>query len=119
MDLVADNSFYSCFLNDINETEILIRYLDNFKHHIGPRIKDELSKSNNYIQIANHQNLNYFPESQLNISAIVSPLFSSEEKHKGEQSEESQISANFYYCARLNIIVQNFKTVQSLLNRNI
>jgi len=42
-DFVGDNSFYSCYLNDIEKPDVLIIYLDSFKHHIGPRIKNEMS----------------------------------------------------------------------------
>ena len=103
MDFVADNSFYSCFLNDIDESYVLIAYLDSFKHHIGPKIKEELSKSSNYNKIKNHRNLNYFPKSQLNISSIVEPLFSSEEKHQGEQ--EVIAVAYMTYCINQDLIV--------------
>ena len=64
-DFVGDNSFYSCYLNDIEKPDVLIIYLDSFKHHIGPRIKNEMSCSTNYFKIKTHKNFNYFPESNL------------------------------------------------------
>ena len=103
MDFVADNSFYSCFLNDIQETTTLIKYLDSYKHHVGPKIKKEMSQSSEYDKIKNHQNINYFPSSQLNIAAIVEPLFSNEEKHQGEQ--EVIAVAYMTYCLNQKLII--------------
>ena len=102
-DFVGDNSFYSCYLNDIDKPDVLIIYLDSFKHHIGPMIKNEMSCSANYCKVKSHKNLNYFPETNLNISAIVSPLFSSEERHKGEQEVLSV--AYMTYCLNHDLII--------------
>ena len=72
-DFVGDNSFYSCYLNDIEKPDVLIIYLDSFKHHIGPRIKNEMSCSTNYFKIKTHKNFNYFPESKIfSNSALIS-----------------------------------------------
>lgn len=117
-DFVGDNSFYSCYLNDINKPEVLIIYLDSFKHHIGPTIKKEMSGSTNYGKIKSHKNLNYFPETNLNISAIVSPLFSSEERHKGEQEVVS--IAYITYCFNHDlIIVIDEKGPRNIIENNI
>ena len=119
MDFVADTTFYSCFLNDIEEPQFLIRYLDSFKHHIGPKVKKEISSSENYHLIQNHRNLNCFPDLRIaDISTIINPLFSNQEKHKGEQ--EAIAIAYVAFCLNQDlIIVIDEKNARNVLVNNI
>jgi len=46
--LVADTSFYSLFISDIQSPSYLIRILENFTAIIPPKVSNELDKLENH-----------------------------------------------------------------------
>ena len=98
MNLFADTTFYSCFLNDVHEPEFLVKCLDSFKCHIGPIVKKELSRSENYYLIEKNPNINYVDYESFNLPKIIAPFLSSEEKAKGEH----EVIAYAYHAVQSN-----------------
>jgi len=82
--VVADSSFYICFLDDIKRPEYLIRLLDHFEFVLGKIIHKEIKKSPNYSRIENivKRKVLYFEYE--NYGEILRPFFSMEEIQKGE-----------------------------------
>jgi hypothetical protein len=94
-DLIADASFYICFLDCIKESDCLIRILDNFNTHIPPKISKEISISNNWSKISGHKNLNHFDIPPFDIGKVIQPFLSERELEKGEY--DIIITAYFFY----------------------
>lgn len=82
INLVADSSFYICFLDDIDCPNDLLHILKHFLAHIPPRVNEEISKCKNYSVLKNH--VNFFRESKLDLGKLLEPFFSKDEKLKGE-----------------------------------
>lgn len=84
--VVSDSSFYICFLNDITRPGLLIRIIESepFQFVIGPVIKSEVKKSQNFDEISQtfHTNLEVF--SYYKYGEIIRPLLSLDEIEKGE-----------------------------------
>lgn len=83
-ELVADSSFYICFLDCIKDTKSLIEILDNFKAHIPPKVSEEIRNSPNWRRISNHKNLNHFSNPPFDIGKLIQPFLSKQEIKKGE-----------------------------------
>lgn len=94
-DLIADASFYICFLDCIGDSKSLIKILDNFKVHVPPKVNDEISKSKNWCNISEHKNLNFFSNSPFDVGKIIQPFLSKNEIKKGEY--DIIITAYFFY----------------------
>lgn len=91
--MLADSTFYLCFLDDIEQPEVLKRLLDNFTFLITPIVYDEVSKSRNF----KHVKLN--PKIVLvrkeNLGEALRPFFSRKEIEKGE-TEVIELAYQFY-----------------------
>lgn len=94
-ELVADSSFYICFLDCINKSDYLIRILDNFKTHIPPKVSEEIKDSKNWRKISNHKNLNTFFVPSFDIGKPIQPFLSKQEIKRGEY--DIIITAYFVY----------------------
>jgi predicted nucleic acid-binding protein len=99
--IIADSSFYICFLDDIKKPAFLIHLLkfERFRFTIGPIIKGEINKSPNYpaieIEIKSHVRVfEYYSYGE-----ILKPVFSIEEMIKGEH----EVVAIAYILNFLNI----------------
>lgn len=103
IDLIADSSFYLCFLDDIKCPDDLSRIIDNFTAHLSPRVDSEIQKSGNYKKISNHKNLNIFRPADFEIGELVRPFFSKDEVNKGEH--EIVIVAYFTYNLKNNLVL--------------
>lgn len=102
-DLVADSSFYLCFLDDIDCPNDLISVIDNFRANIPPRIHSEVTKSKNYHLINKHKNLNIFTFANFDIGELIRPFFSKEEIVRGEH--EIIVVAYFFYNINKNFLL--------------
>jgi predicted nucleic acid-binding protein len=80
--MLADSSFYLCFLDDIEQPDVLIKILDRCDFLITPIVYKEVSKSNNFGYIQSNPNIIIFPKE--NLGEILRPFFSKKEIEKGE-----------------------------------
>ncbi len=102
-DLVADSTFYLCFLDDIDSPEDLVSIINNFKIHLSPIVYFELKKSKNFEKISKHRNINLFAIADFNIGELVKPFFSRSEINRGEH--ELIVVAYFAYNLNQNLIL--------------
>ncbi len=82
--VVADSSFYICFLDDIKKPEYLIRLVDHFEFVLGKIIHKEIRKSPNYSGRKNIMKKKVLYFEYENYGEILRPFFSMEEIQKGE-----------------------------------
>ncbi len=94
-EIVADASFYICFLDCVGKKDYLVKILDKFKTHIPPKVEEEVKKSKNWKDISKHKNLNYFFKPCFDVGKVIQPLLSKEEIKKGEY--DIIITAYFLY----------------------
>lgn len=59
-EIIADSSFYICFLDDINMPEMLTRLISKFDFIITPTIVKEIEISKNYKYIKGNSNIHLF-----------------------------------------------------------
>jgi predicted nucleic acid-binding protein len=80
--IIADSSFYLCFLDDINEPSFLDRIIDKFDFYITPIVEHEikfeknemLKRNEKIIRVGNH----------INFGEILKPFLSVKSLEKGE-----------------------------------
>lgn len=102
-DLIADSSFYICFLDDIQCYEDLLKIMDHFKVHISPKVSEEISKSNHFSKIKFHKNINNFTLPNFDIGELIKPFFSKDQVVKGEH--EVIVIAYFIYNLKKNLLL--------------
>jgi predicted nucleic acid-binding protein len=81
-EVVADSSFYICFLDDIKQPQYLLRILDKFDFVMGPVVRKEVEASGNYSYIADAPDIKSFEVEPF--GELLSPFFSVSEIEKGE-----------------------------------
>ncbi len=91
--MLADSSFYICFLDDIEQPEVLKKILTSFKFLITPIVYKEVSKSANFKHIESNPKIVLFPEE--NLGEALRPFFSEKEIEKGE-TEVIELAYQFY-----------------------
>ncbi|MHC3128662.1 MAG: hypothetical protein IBV52_01110 [Candidatus Bathyarchaeota archaeon] len=91
--MLADSSFYLCFLEDIEQPEVLLRILNRFDFLITPIVYKEVSKCNNFECIQSNPKIIMFPKK--NLGEILRPFFSKKEIEKGE-TEVIELAYEFY-----------------------
>lgn len=96
-EIIADSSFYICFLDDINRPEILCKIINEFDFIITPLVKNEIKKSKNYFHLQNNKNI-AFIQFSLDYGEILKAFFSKEEIIKGEH----EVIGTAYILYRLN-----------------
>ena len=81
--MIADSSFYICFLDDITCPSFLNTVLSGpFQFLVTPTVHDEIKRSKNYTQIQRNNITEMdFP---FDISRILKPFFGKDETVKGE-----------------------------------
>ncbi|MFH1311080.1 MAG: hypothetical protein ABIH65_01605 [Nanoarchaeota archaeon] len=98
--LIADNSFYSFFLDDTYNPELLKDILRSFEAQITPFIYEELKRCRHFKIIEEVKDMiNVFSEKDLNIGEILRPLMSDKEINKGEH----EVIALGYICHNLKM----------------
>ena len=83
--VIADSSFYICFLDDIKKPSYLKRIITHFRFVIGRIVKNEISKSSMYrsIEPLINQAVDNFSIDE-NFGELLKPFFSIKEIEKGE-----------------------------------
>ena len=122
--IVADSSFYLCFLDDINKSNELIRIIDHFDFLLTPIVRNEIIKSKNYVKIKNHKNIQP-TDFSISLGEILVPLFGKEEITKGEHEVIGvsyllyQLKENFYFIlddsSARNFVLKNLKCLSELM----
>lgn len=86
MKVVADSSFYICFLDDIRRPKYLIRIIKNFEFLIGEILENEIRQSQNYFHVKNFigTKIILFDYKDYFYGELLKPLFSVGEIRKGE-----------------------------------
>ena len=114
--IIADSSFYICFLDDINNTTFLnLLYQHSFKFLTTKIINDEINKSASYLEVENGLVSQFsFP---YNISEILRPFFGKEEIFKGEH-EVIALAYVYYHIDHEFIIILDEKGPRKFLNDN-
>lgn len=92
-EILADSSFYLCFLDDIEQPNVLKRVLDNFDFLITPMVYKEVSKSIHFNVVRNHPKIILVPKE--NLGEGLRPFFSKKEIEKGE-TEVIELAYRFY-----------------------
>jgi hypothetical protein len=96
-DLVADSSFYLCFLDDIECPLDLVEILKKFKAHVSTRILSEISKSRRADKVKKH--INIFEEGIPNLGEALRPFLTQKQIDSGE----SEVLILAYICFNLGI----------------
>ena len=103
--IVADASFYICFLNDIDSPQPLMKILDSFTAHLSKKLYEEIAKAKNIETIlkSRKEKLNIFTEAPFELGAVTKPFFSKSEIAKGEH--EVVVIAYLYYNAGMRFFL--------------
>lgn len=80
--IVADASFYLCFLDDIKEPQILVVLLDNFTFYLPPAVFGEIRASESFFHIRSHRNMRQVTGYEY--GAILEPFFGRKQLDRGE-----------------------------------
>jgi predicted nucleic acid-binding protein len=80
--IIADSSFYICFLTDIEEPEILDRVIDKFDFYITPLVEHEI-KIDDYEELKKNEKIIRVGD-YINFGEILKPFFSTKSIEKGE-----------------------------------
>jgi predicted nucleic acid-binding protein len=112
--IVADSTFYLCFLEDIHKPDVLIHVLDNFDLLITPLVQREVSNSSNFIKIQLHPKL--VPYQKENLGEALRPLFSEKQIRKGE-TEVIELAYDFYINGKSTMFILDDKQPRSFVHR--
>ncbi|MFH1473744.1 MAG: hypothetical protein ABIE55_02520 [Candidatus Aenigmatarchaeota archaeon] len=118
-DLLADSSFYICFLDNIKSPENLIKILEKFSSSFPPVIFSEVKKSKRSKEIFENKklNINIF-EGEIHISEVLRPFFSIEQKERGEH--ELIVLAFICYNMKMKFeLVIDDKQARNFIKRNL
>lgn len=114
--ILADSSFYLCFLEDIEQPEVLIRILDRFDFLITPIVYEEVSKSENFKCIQSNPKIILFPKE--NFGEILRPFFSKRQIEKGE-TEVIELAYEFYADGDPKMFILDEKDPRLFVMRNL
>lgn len=81
--MLADSTFYLCFLEDIEKPDILLKMLSTFKFIVPPLVFEEVRVCKNYKHMRG-VNTVIILYSEMNLGEVLKPFFSTEEVKKGE-----------------------------------
>lgn len=94
--IIADSSFYVCFMDTLKDTSFLDTIVSKFHIQLSPLVHKEISKSKNFepFYSKNKARINVFEEPVFEIGELLKPFFSKDQKLKGEH----EILAVAYFC---------------------
>ena len=92
-EILADSSFFLCFLDDIEQPEVLKRILYRFDFLVTPIVYKEVSKSIHFKHVQNHPKIILVPKE--NLGEALRPFFSEKEIERGE-TEVIELAYQFY-----------------------
>jgi predicted nucleic acid-binding protein len=97
--LIPDSTFFSFFLHNVDEPDFLKRIVHNFYVEVPPRINEEVKNCKNAKFIDEIKDRLHIFEAKLNFTELLKPLFSNEQKQKGEHD----VIVVGYFCYELGI----------------
>jgi predicted nucleic acid-binding protein len=114
--MLADSSFYLCFLEDIAQPEVLLKILQRFDFLITPTVYKEVSKSNSFGRIQSSPKLKLLPKESL--GEILKPFFSKKEIEKGE-TEVIELAYEYYVADKPKTFIIDDKEPRLFVLRNL
>lgn len=114
--IVADSTFYLCFLEDIHKPEVLIHVLDFFDFLITPLVQEEVSRSISYTEIQSHPKLIPYPKE--NLGEALRPFFSEKQIQKGE-TEVIELAYDFFINGNPKLFILDDKQPRSFVHRTL
>jgi len=114
--IVADSSFYICFLHDIQKPEILLLMLRAFDFAMGDKVHCEISKCIDYYFIRDNEHI--VVVSDINFSEVLKPFFSKYENEKGE-GEIIALAVLLYGMDRLNTFILDDDGPREFVEKNL
>jgi predicted nucleic acid-binding protein len=115
--IVADSTFYLCFLDDIKRPDCLVIVLKNFTFYLPRTVVTELSISEGYNLIKNHVGTVEVKDNY-NYSEILTPFFSKKQIKKGE-AEAVALAHIFYRTARCDKLILDDGEARSFVASNL
>ena len=114
--IVADSSFYICFLEDINRSDFLLFLLDRYDFAVGNKIHMEISRCEHYGIIKGNPHLAILPD--YNFSEALRPFFSDYENVKGE-GEAIALAVILYGLRRIDRLILDEDGPRSFVENNL
>jgi predicted nucleic acid-binding protein len=114
--IVADSTFYLCFLEDIKRPEVLTNVLDKFDLLITPLVYKEVNRSSNFSGIKTHPKLILYPKE--NLGEALRPFFSEKQILKGE-TEVIELAYDFYIGRTPKMLILDDKQARSFVLRHL
>ncbi len=114
--VVADSSFYICFLHDIQNPELLHILLREFEFAMGQKVHWEICNCTNYDSIRNNEHIVVVTD--MNFSEILRPFFSKYEIEKGE-GEIVALAVLLHGLNRLHILILDDDAPREFVERNL
>ncbi len=115
--VIADSSFYICFLEDINKPSFICSlFSHSFKFYISTIIHDEISKSGNFRHIKD--GLNIQTNLDYKIDEILKPFFGKNEVRRGEHEAIALAFLYYEHKVDFNIIFDDME-VRKFIQKNI
>ena len=114
--MLADSSFYLCFLEDIEQPEVLTRILSRFDFLITPIVYKEVSKSGNFECVRSNPKIILFPKE--NLGEALRPFFSKRQMEKGE-TEVIELAYEFYADSAPKMFILDDKEPRLFVMQNL
>ena len=114
--MLADSTFYLCFLEDIEQPEVLKRLLDSFTFLITPIVYNEVGKSRNFKHIKSNPKIVLVRKE--NLGEALRPFFSRKEIEKGE-TEVIELAYQFYADNDPKMFIMDEKGPRFFVFRNL
>jgi predicted nucleic acid-binding protein len=118
MQIIADSTFYLCFLDDIKKPDYLLLVIKKLDLFIGKIVKTEIEKSSNFSKIRDFigNRITYFEYADF--GELLKPFFSSVEIMKGE-NEVIAISFILYKKNENILVVIDDEGARKFVMRNV
>lgn len=97
--LIPDSTFFSFFLHNIEEPDYLKRIVDNFYVEIPPRVNQEIENCKHSKIIEEIKDKLHLFDDKLNFTELLKPLFSTEQRERGEHD----VIVVGYFCFWLKL----------------
>ena len=115
-EILADSSFFICFLDDIEKPNVLDKILEKFDFLITPIVYTEVSKSINFKHIQKHPKI--LRVKKENLGEALRPLFSKKEIEKGE-TEIIELAYHFYVNGASRFFILDDDGPRFFVKRNL
>ncbi|MFO7967690.1 MAG: hypothetical protein R6U44_08845 [Archaeoglobaceae archaeon] len=112
--IIADSSFYICYLDDINEPDTLLETMMTLEFVVTPIVETEIKKSHSY-KIIRERYLMW--SETYNFGEILRPFFNVEEINRGEH-EVVGLAYKFYSFGEKFYFIIDDGEVRELVENN-